>query len=480
MCLKECFARLLMISFFTLFGGQAFAADDSDIVRPTSDFSKAEAFEVRPGGALTYTKKLNRDAFSHASANMSFERQADFQVGNALFQKLWVSSPSSTKSSDGLGPIFNARACQHCHIKDGRGHPPESLDDTAVSMLMRLSRVVRGLHHNDAVYGGQLQDFSVAGVSAEGKIGITYSDENVEFSDGEVITLRSPRYYVADPHYGAVSNELMLSPRVAPQMIGLGLLEAIDANDIIENADPDDKNQDGISGRAKLVWSKSLQRQALGRFGHRSEQATLDDQNQGAFNGDMGLSTPLNPNNFGDCTDAQTACIKMPHGASDNGLEVSSDVTKSVLHYTRNLAVPARRDVSDESVLEGKKLFYQSGCISCHTPKHITPRITPAVEQARQLIWPYTDLLLHDMGDGLADRDGNDLVIESEWRTAPLWGIGLTPIVNGHQYFLHDGRARGLLEAILWHGGEAAESKKKVLKMTREQREKLLKFIESL
>ena len=473
---------VLVTTLLTLFASQYLiaASDDLVILQPTNDFSKAEPYEALPGGALTYSKKINRDAFSHASANMSFERQADFQVGNALFQKLWVSSPSSTKKSDGLGPLFNARACQHCHIKDGRGHPPESSDDTAVSMLMRLSKVVRGVHQNDAVYGGQLQDFSVAGVLAEGNIGILYSEKKVALDDGEVITLREPRYHIAKPLYGAVSKELMLSPRVAPQMIGLGLLEAIDSADIIAAADPDDDNRDGISGRAKLVWSKALQQKALGRFGHRSEQATLDDQNQGAFNGDMGLSTPLNPNSFGDCTDAQTECNTMPHGGDENGLEVSQDVVKSVLHYTRNLAVPARRDVADKSVLEGKQLFYQSGCISCHTPKYITPRSTAAVEQERQLIWPYTDLLLHDMGDGLADRDGNGVVVEREWRTPPLWGIGLTQTVNGHQYFLHDGRARGLLEAILWHEGEATQSKDKVLKMDREQREKLLKFIESL
>lgn len=472
---------LLMSGWLLLLSNNVMAAsDDSKILQPTNDFTTAEPYEALPAGALTHLKKINRNAFSHASANMSFERQADFQVGNALFQKLWVSSPSSTKSSDGLGPLFNARACQHCHIKDGRGHPPESSEDTAVSMLMRISKVVRGKHQNDAVYGGQLQDFSIAGVLAEGEIGVTYSDKKVEFADGEIATLREPRYFIADPLYGPLADDVMLSPRVAPQMIGLGLLEAIDAKTIIERADPNDENQDGISGRAQLVWSKALQKSTLGRFGYRSEQATLDDQNQAAFNGDMGLSTPLNPNNFGDCTNAQHRCNAMPHGGDENGLEVSAEVAKSVLHYTRNLAVPARRNVADETVLKGKKLFYQSGCIACHTPKHITPKATSAVEQSRQLIWPYTDLLLHDMGDGLADRNGKAQVLEREWRTAPLWGVGLTPVVNGHQYFLHDGRARGLLEAILWHGGEAAESKGRVLKMSRVEREQLLTFIESL
>ena len=466
-----------------------FSLDDNQVVKPTDVFNKPESFEALPAGALTHKKKINADAFSHASANMSFERQLDFQIGNAFFTKLWVSSPASTKSSDGLGPLFNARACQRCHIKDGRGHAPASNDDNAVSMLMRLSikpqnkkqQALLDSHQAlaiaDPVYGGQLQDFSVANAHAEGRINIQYQEKVITLNGGKKISLRKPIYSISDLKYGDLHKDIMLSPRVAPQIIGLGLLEAISAEDIEKQADPNDENGDGISGRPNKVWSHEYNKVMLGRFGLKAGQPTINQQNQAAFSGDMGLSTPLFPNSYGDCTPAQTDCLDKPHGGEP---EVSEEVTQQVLHYARNLAVPARRDINDPEVLKGKALFYQSGCIACHTPKYITPRQTAKPEQGRQLIWPYTDLLLHDMGEGLADDSPEGVANGQEWRTAPLWGIGLTPVVNGHSQYLHDGRARNLLEAILWHGGEAKASQQKVIKMTDEQREQLIKFVGSL
>jgi len=467
-------------------------ASDADVLKPTTDFSKAETYEALPGGALTHKKAINADAFSHASANMSFERELDFQLGNAFFTKLWVSSPSSTKSSDGLGPLFNARACQRCHIKDGRGHPPESTNDNAVSMLIRLSvpaqddvevALLKSGKVNslpDPVYGGQLQDVSIAGLQAEGKISIRYSEQKVELAGGEIVSLRAPQLSVVKPNYGAFHPDLMMSARIAPQMIGLGLLEAIDESDILVQQDILDADGDGISGKANMVWSDKHQAMMLGRFGLKAGKATLDDQNQAAFNGDLGLSTPLASNPNGDCTTAQKNCLKMPNGVDDQSFEVTKEITDKVLHYTRNLSVPARRGVSNKEVLAGKKLFYQSDCVACHTPKYITPRETAEPEQSRQLIWPYTDMLLHDMGEGLADHRPEALADGREWRTPPLWGIGLTPIVNGHSQYLHDGRARNLLEAILWHGGEAEKSKQSVIKMSDTERTHLIKFVESL
>ena len=468
--------------------------EDSDVIKPTTDFTKAESYEALPAGALTHQKKLNTNAFSHASANMSFERELDFKIGNAFFRRIWVSSPASTSTSDGLGPLFNARACQRCHIKDGRGHAPNSDDDNAVSMLMRLSipkTEVTGVEDKtltvgDPVYGGQLQDFSVAGINSEGKISIQYTEIPIELAGGEIVSLRKPQYDIKNLMYGDLHKDIMLSPRIAPQMIGLGLLEAIAADDILEQQDIDDINGDGISGKANRVWSSSQQAMMLGRFGLKAGQATLTDQNQAAFNGDLGLSTPTQTNAYGDCTNVQKECLAMPHGKDpqpgENAtqLEVSAEIVQQVLHYTRNLAVPARRDENNVDVLAGKQLFYQSNCIACHTPKYITPRDTVAPEQARQLIWPYTDMLLHDMGEGLADNSPEGLANGQEWRTPPLWGIGLTPLVNEHNQYLHDGRARSLLEAILWHGGEAEKAKQIVINMTPNERRQLVKFIESL
>ena len=483
------FNTLLLITVF--YFNQTSFAGDADVVKLTSDFTRAEPYEALPAGALTHKKGLNAEAFSHPSQNMSFERQSDFHIGNAFFTRLWVSAPASTKSSDGLGPLFNARACQRCHIKDGRGHPPEIDDQNAVSMLVRLSvpptseKQLADLASgrigsvDEPIYGGQLQDFSIAGVHSEGNIELSYTEVPIKLNGGEIVHLRQPTLKIVNLKYGGFHDKIMKSARVAPQMIGLGLLESIAEQDILAREDVNDKDADGISGKANWVWSPEQQKRALGRFGLKAGKASLNEQNQAAFNGDIGLSTPLFPKASGDCTPKQVDCLEMPNGNID-GVEVSQIVAEQILHYTRNLSVPARRNVSAANVLAGKRLFYQSGCTSCHTPKFITPRDTIAPEQSRQLIWPYTDMLLHDMGEGLADNRPEFMADGHEWRTPPLWGIGLTPIVNGHSYYLHDGRARNLLEAVLWHGGEAESAKSKVVNMSDKEREQLIEFIQSL
>ncbi|MCB1866005.1 MAG: hypothetical protein KDG50_11280 [Chromatiales bacterium] len=460
----------------------------------TTDFTRAEPGEARPGGDTTHAKQLNKDAFSHASANMSFERELDFKIGNGFFKRLWVSAPSSTQAADGLGPIYNARSCQRCHLKDGRGHPPEGVDDNAVSMFLRLSVPPRNdeqrqrlAEHQakfipEPTYGAQLQDFAIAGHAAEGRMQIEYSTETLQFADGSVAELRKPAYSVADPAYGPLDPQVMLSPRIAPQMVGLGLLEAIPAEAILALADPDDTNDDGISGRANRVWSLAEQRVMLGRFGWKAGEPSVDEQSQGAFAGDIGISVPLHPAGAGECTARQTACQDAPNGNSEqyHGLEADSTITDLVGFYSRNLAVPGRRDVDDPEVLAGKRLFYETGCTGCHHPQFKTAALPDRPEQSSQLIWPYTDLLLHDMGEGLADHRPEGEASGREWRTAPLWGIGLTPVVNGHSYYLHDGRARNLLEAILWHGGEAEKQRDAVLRMSELERGRLLRFVESL
>lgn len=476
-----------------LLGGVALA--DAELA-PTTDFSQIEPGEDRPGGDTTHFKRLNRDAFSHSSANMPFEREMDFKVGNGFFKRLWVSAPASTKAADGLGPLFNARACQRCHIKDGRGHPPNGNypEDTAESMFLRLSippqtdeqrQLLETRQVNvigDPVYGTQLQDFAIQGHVAEGRMHITYEEIPVELAGGEVVHLRQPTYTVTDLGYGPLHPDVMLSPRVAPPMIGLGLLEQIPEAQILAHADPDDANGDGISGRAQRVRDPATGEIRLGRFGWKAGEATLDAQNQGAFAGDIGISTPLNPFNSGDCTPAQTACLEAPHGGDPqyDNLEAPQQVTDLVLFYSRHLAVPARRDADDPEVLRGKDLFYTAGCISCHVPKFRTGTDGPDPELNDQLIWPYTDLLLHDMGEGLADNRPEGLASGQEWRTAPLWGIGLTELVSGHTFLLHDGRARNVTEAILWHGGEAEASREVFRGLPPDDRAALLRFVNSL
>ncbi len=464
----------------------------ASVTRPTTDFSAAETYELNPGGAATSFKPLNASVFSHPSANMSFERQLDFRVGDGIFRKLWVSSPSSTKSSDGLGPFFNARSCQSCHLKDGRGHPPQGGEE-AVSLFLRLSIPPQSDADHEAlasgrrtviaepVYGEQLQNFSVQGLLAEGRMKIAYREEPVRLADGEVVMLRRPSYTVTDLNYGPLHPDVMISPRLTPPMIGLGLLEAVPDEDILAAADADDADGDGISGRPNRVWSDANQRMMLGRFGWKANRPTIADQTGHAFASDIGISTALAAPGYGDCTVAQAECRAAPQGGDEvEGTEAPAQMFALTVFYTRNLAVPGRRDVDDPQVLAGKQQFYQAGCTGCHRPKLVTARDTAEPEQAFQLIWPYTDLLLHDMGEGLADGRPDGQATGREWRTPPLWGLGLTGTVTEFPTYLHDGRARSVLEAILWHGGEAEAAKRKVMAMSKAERDALLAFLASL
>ncbi|MEO1494172.1 MAG: di-heme oxidoredictase family protein [Pseudomonadota bacterium] len=463
------------------------------VTAPTRDFSKAEAFEELSAGAATVRPRNTRDAFSQPSANISFAGELDFKVGNGLFRKVWVSAPASTRASDGLGPLYNARSCQRCHLKDGRGHPPEGPDDTATSMFLRVSVPgtaddtpieIDGYHATrpDPNYGGQLQDFALPGVPAEYRLAVTYDYVEIALGGGVAATLRKPTYRAEDLGYGPFHPEAMVSPRVAPQMIGLGLLEAIPAADILEHADPDDADGDGISGRANIVWSEYYGRPMLGRFGLKAGSPTVQEQSSSAFSGDLGVSTPLHPDGWGECTERQVVCRSVRHGGdpADDGVEIGQTGLDLVTFYSRNLGVPARRDIANPQVLKGKRVFYETGCAACHVPKFVTHRLADQKEQSFQLIWPYSDMLLHDMGEGLADNRPEARANGREWRTPPLWGIGLTKAVSGHTYFLHDGRARNLLEAILWHGGEAEAARDRIVAATPEDRAALIRFLESL
>lgn len=471
----------------------AMTADErAAILAPTRDFSAPEQWESLSGGSATNRKRFDRDAFSQPSASMHFDKRADFFVGNGIFRRVWVQAPSSTRSADGLGPLYNARGCQRCHLKDGRGHPPAAPEASAVSMFLRLSitpqdeaQRKRLAEHRASVipeptYGRQLQEIAIAGQRPEGRMVIAYEDVPVELAGGEVVHLRKPRYSVADLGYGPLHPETLLSPRVASPMIGLGLLEAVAPEEILARADPHDADGDGISGRPNYVWSEEQQKVMLGRFGWKAGEARIADQAADAFSADVGLSSARAPDAWGDCTEREPQCRAGPHGDDDEGVEVSAEAMQKVVFYSSHLAVPERRNVGDSNVLRGKALFYGNGCIACHTPKHATRTDWPLASLAGQLIWPYTDLLLHDMGDGLSDGRPEGEASGREWRTSPLWGIGLTKTVNGHTNFLHDGRARTVLEAILWHGGEAHAAREAVRAMDPDDRQTLLDFLNSL
>lgn len=455
-----------------------------------------EPGEDAPGGAATTRVGIaTADAFSQPSANMSFSRELDFKIGNGVFRKLWVSAPSSTRSSDGLGPLFNARACQSCHLKDGRGHPPSgpTRAERSASMFLRLSippttavelealRSGRAGVIPEPVYGTQLQEVGVQGHKGEGRMVVTYRTRTIELAGGEVVHLRHPTYRIVEPGYGPLHPRTMMSPRLTPQMIGLGLLEAIPEQDITAREDPKDRDGDGISGRANRVWSVERNGLALGRLGWKAGQPTVLQQTAEAFAGDIGIGSWIAPRAFGDCSDKQVRCRGATHGDTPQAPneEIGRKLLDLVAFYARNLAVPARREPSAPDVLAGKRLFHEIGCAACHTPSHLTgPSTDPHL--AGQRIWPYTDLLLHDMGEDLADNRPEAQADGREWRTAPLWGIGLTSVVNGHTFFLHDGRARNLTEAIVWHGGEAKRSRDAFIAMPAADRARLIAFVNSL
>lgn len=444
------------------------------VTSPATDFTAAEPFEANPGGATSTDQIDGRERLSHPSPNLPTQNRMDFTLGEALFDKFWVAAPSSTKASDGLGPLFNARACQSCHIRNGRGRLPESDNEQPVGLALKLIDTARQL--GDPTYGHQLQLFSSGKAKPEAKVSITYSEEQVELSDGEQVTLHHPSYDISALSHGPIAAQSEISPRIAPPLIGMGLIDQIAAQDILAQADPDDVNGDGISGKANMKGGK------LGRFGHRADAPTLIEQVASAFFVDMGLSNRWHQDDWGDCTAAQMDCRDAPGGTQlDLGQhEIPQNVLDLTAFYTANLAVPKRIATDDAVVLNGKKAFYRAGCTSCHTPKYVTKRDDKAGSNSFQLIWPYADFLLHDMGPALADRTQSGQIGNREWRTPPLWGIGHTKAVADQERYLHDGRARSLKEAILFHGGEAETAKQNFMALDRATRENLIQFLKSL
>ncbi|MCB1800516.1 MAG: thiol oxidoreductase [Gammaproteobacteria bacterium] len=432
--------------------------------------------------------------YSQSVPGLSADQRLDFMVGRGIFRRLWVTAPASTQAADGLGPLYNARSCAACHPDNGRGRAMQADDAGGTGLVLRIDvpaqdavdRQRLATHRINNVsepsYGVQLQDAAIPGHRAEHRLAVDFEESTVTLGDGETVTLRRPRYRVEDLGYGPLHAQARLSPRLAPQLIGLGLIEAIRERDILAREDPDDADGDGISGRANRVWHEATGQVMLGRFGHKAGMPDVDQQVQSAFATDLGLSVPLYPAATGDCSGRQADCMSAPNGNSPqyDDLEAHRTVTDLVGSYVSHLAVPARRAIDMPDVIAGERLFSTIGCQACHTPAYRTGDQTASPATHHRDIAPYTDLLLHDMGEGLADDRPEGIADGREWRTAPLWGIGLTSAVSGDTGFLHDGRARSLLEAILWHGGEAQTQRDAVVALDRRSREQLLAFIRSL
>lgn len=426
-------------------------------------------------GGETTAFSQGRNAFELSARNLNNEERRTFEVGDSFFNQNWVTAPASTEARDGLGPTFNAQSCSSCHSHDGRAKPPDHDDDPTRGLLLRLSVPGPDGPVEEPTYGGQLQDRAINGVPPEGRISIRYETITGEYADGTAYTLRKPTYTIMEPAFGPLHPDVMTSPRIAPATIGMGLLEAIPEDDVLALADPEDSDGDGISGRPNMVWDGEQGRQVLGRFGWKASQPTVERQSAGAFHGDIGITSRHFPDE--NCPPAQSACLEAPNGGSP---EVPDERLRKVTFYVQTLAVPAMRNVDDPQVREGARLFMEAGCGACHTPRHETAEDYPIRPLRGQVFFPYTDLLLHDMGEGLADNRPDGDASGREWRTPPLWGIGLVETVNGHTMFLHDGRARSIEEAVLWHDGEARQSRDYFIGLSSEERESVIRFLRSL
>lgn len=435
-------------------------------------------------GGETTREDASRNSFGLPAPQLTNEERRVFEIGDSFFTNNWVTAPSTTDARDGLGPTFNAQACSSCHVRDGRGAPPDpSGQEARLGLLLRLSipgqDPTTGAPLPDPIYGGQLQDRAVLGIEPEGTITVTYTTITGEYGDGEPYELLSPSYEITDLEFGPLAADVMIGPRLSPQVIGMGLLEAIPTASILESADPDDADGDGISGRPNMVWDQRTEQPEVGRFGWKANVTTVEQQVAGAFHGDLGVTSSLHAAE--NCPAAQTACAQAPNGsdAEAGEPELTDSRLGSVTFYNRTLSVPAMRDVDQDVVRDGAEAFGDLGCSSCHTPTQQTGSSDVAA-LADQTLHPYTDLLLHDMGPELADGRPDFQATGSEWRTPPLWGLGLIDEVNGDRFLLHDGRARTVEEAILWHGGEATASREAFRLADPDTRRAVLEFLEAL
>ncbi|MCE9600529.1 MAG: thiol oxidoreductase [Spirochaetia bacterium] len=421
-------------------------------------------------GGETTVFTTTREAFSSPASNLAHETLPDFTFGHRLFTTSWVIAPASLTSFDGLGPVFNRVSCSGCHLKDGRGQPPEHYGDSMDSMLVRVS--IPGQDSNGGpkphpYYGDQINDRAILGAVAEGRVLIRYTEKPGKFPDGTKFSLRVPIYEFKEMAKG--SKGLLFSPRVAPAVFGNGLLEAISEETLLALS-RDQAKSGTVRGVPNYVHDAVTGKRAIGRFGWKANVSNLTHQSAGAAAGDMGITNSI----FGH----ENMGPEQHQDFLDGGKpEMTDAFLAKLVFYTRTLAVPARR-VTPESQA-GEKLFASSGCVACHIPTLQTSR-SEVAEVSNQVIHPYTDLLIHDMGEGLADGRQDFQANGRQWRTAPLWGIGLLKTVNRHEFLLHDGRARGMEEAILWHDGEAAVSRNNYMNLSREQRQSLIQFLKSL
>jgi CxxC motif-containing protein (DUF1111 family) len=434
------------------------------------DLFPEDGFDERLAGGINTVFDNTSGAFGHEFPYMGSYDLSTHELGDGGFEQTFVTAPAPV--NQGLGPAFNNVSCKSCHHNDGIGTP--TAGDIHSALLVRISFPGTGAHAGAIPvpgYGTQLQDKAVFGKMPECNIMITYTDKSYTFPDGESYTLHEPSYQLINLHE-PISGSYLLSPRLAPSVFGLGLLEAIPEYSIRKLADEFDADGDGISGKVNEVWDPATGAVKMGRFGLKANTASILTQVAGAYNQDMGITSRVFP--------AESTFGQSQYDNLDDDKELPDSILNAVKFYVQTLAVPARRDVTDDVIVRGKNLFLNAGCNKCHIPVMYTGVNVAFPPLSNQRIQPFTDLLVHDMGDGLADNRPDFLADGKEWRTTPLWGLGLMEVVNAPPYYLHDGRARTLTEAIMWHGGESETSKNYYSQLSKTDRNALLKFLGSL
>lgn len=423
------------------------------------------------GGSTTIFNRTS-SAYEQTSAGLSKEEVDRHRKGDLAFEAVFVTAPA--KVNPGLGPLYNNTSCAGCHLKNGRGLPQKgqllvrvsdrkkwSLDSTIDPLQYNLEGNVE-LSNTPSVpgLGTQIQERAIYGHQPEAKVKINWRETTGQYADGTTYQLRSPEPKITLANGKPLPASIQTSLRLPQPVYGLGLLEAVPEKTIRDLADSEDANRDGISGRPNEVWDVARESVTLGRFGWKANNPDLLQQTASAYVNDMGVTNPLFPE-------------------ADGSTDIDEQTLTNAAFYVQTLAVPARTLVDDPQVQRGEKLFQEANCTACHLSTLKTGKY-PINKLANQTIHPYTDLLLHDMGEGLADNRPDFLATGREWRTPPLWGIGLAQTVLPYSAYLHDGRARTLEEAILWHGGEAKTSREAFLQMSKSDRRALVKFLHSL
>lgn len=433
-------------------------------------------------------------AYMQPLGNLTAEQEARFRSGEKAFLTTWILFPQLANPNWeyarsgvpmmewGLGPTFLANSCAACHVQAGRGRTTELKNSTPFQQLLRLSLPGKNEHggpmpHPD--YGNQLQVFDVIAKdknhirSGEGDMYIDWQPIYVDLADGTTVELREPKVRVENLSFGPLGSEIMTSLRNAPPIFGLGYFEAVSESDILALAAA--QKAQGLNGRPNYVRDDINRKTTIGRFGWKANQPSVRQQIAAAFHGDMGITSSLYP--MQNCPPVQQGCKQMIPG---DKAELSEPMFNEITLWATSLDAPQQRNKEHAAVQRGEKLFVEAKCASCHVPELRTGEFPALPQLSKRSFRPYTDMLIHDMGPGLADGRPDFEATGRDWRTAPLWGIGLSKQVNGSTNFLHDDRARNVMEAILWHGGEAKMARDHVIKFSKEQREDLMAFVNSL